>query len=324
MTRPGSWIISLGLLPGLWLPACDGDEPTAPVEFQLPGDQYYPESVTSTADGALYVGSLATGRVDELAPGATTASVFLRGGDPKGVTGLLADEESGTLFLCAVDITQLLEQTPPTSEVRAYDLETAELKMTYPFPGPAFCNDLALDDRGNLFVTDSLGRVYQIPEGAASLALWSSDPLLGPSTPGGFGADGIALDGAGNVYVNTFSDGRLIRIPIAGDGSAGDAVEIQVSPALSGPDAMRMIDASTLLVVNGNSGELVRVSLSGAAGTSTLVRDGLNMPTSVAVTGSTYWVTEGQIGVLFGLVPGPPVLPFVVTPVPAPAEAAND
>lgn len=320
MTRPRPWIILLALL----LHACGDAEVTTPVPRELPSERFYPESVTATPDGTLYVGSLATGQVVEFASGAATATVFLPGGDPEGVTGLFADIGSGTLFLCAVDIAQLLDQTPPTSEVRAYDLETAALKARYPFPEPGFCNDFARDDRGTLFVTDSLGRIYQLPEGATSLALWSSDPLLGPSVPTGFGADGIAFDGAGNIYVNTFSDGRLIRIRIAEDGSAGDAVEIAVSPALNGPDAMRMLDASTLLVVNGNTGQLVRVALSGAAGTATVVRDGLNMPTSVAVTGATYWVTEGQVGVLFGLVAGPPALPFVVTPVSAPGEAGND
>jgi streptogramin lyase len=320
MTRPRPWIILLGLL----LPACGGDEPTPPVQLQLPGDQYYPESVTAAPDGTLYVGSLATGQVVAFAPGETTATVFLPGGDPKGVTGMFADTTSETLFLCAVDITQLLSQTPPSSEVRAYDLKTAELKGTYPFPEPGFCNDFARDNRGPLFITDSLGRIYQLAEGATSLTLWSNDPQLGPSAPTGFGADGLALDGAGNVYVNTFSDGRLIRIPISDDGSAGDAVEIEVSPALSGPDAMRMIGANTLLVVDGNTGQLVRVALSGARGTATVVRDGLNMPTSVAITESTYWVTEGQVGVLFGLVAGPPALPFVVTPVPAPGQAETD
>lgn len=319
MTRTRAWMILFGLL----LHACGGEEVTAPVQRELPSDEFYPESVTATPDGTLYIGSLATGQVVAFAPGAATARELLPGGDPKGVTGLFADVEDGTLYLCAVDVAQLLNQTLPASEVRAYDLETAALKATYPFPEPGFCNDLARDDRGTLFVTDSLGRIYQLAAGASSLALWSGDPLLGPSAPTGFGADGIAFDGAGSLYVNTFSDGRLIRIPIAEDGSAGEAVEIQVSPALNGPDAMRMLDANTLLVVNGSTGQLVRVALSGAEGTATVVREGLNMPTSVAVTGATYWVTEGQVGVLFGLVAGPPALPFVVTPVPASGEAES-
>jgi sugar lactone lactonase YvrE len=274
--------------------------------LKLPGDRFYPESVSASPDGTLYVGSLGTGQVVAFARGQTTAKTVVAGGDPKGVSGVLADAASSTLWLCAVD----LSATPPASELRAYDLATGSKKTSYPFDKPAFCNDLVLDDAGNLFVADSFGGVWELKKGARALAIWKRDPLLAASSPSGFGADGIALDGKGSMFVNTFSDGRLLKIAINGDGSAGALSPITVNPPLSAPDGMRMLDANTLVLVDGTAGTLLKVALgAGGTATATTVASGLKGPTSLARVGETYWVTEGQLGTLLGA-PGSPELPF--------------
>ena len=338
----------LALVLPLLLPACSGDDvkPTAPVDsgtpettgdalpdvtsdvsdasdapkdapapssLELPGDKYFPESLHAAADGTLYVGSLGTGQVVKFAPGSKTSTTFIAAGDPKGVAGVFVDNAASMLWLCAADISA----TPPATEVRGYDLATATKKATFTFSVPAFCNDFALDATGNLFVADSFGKIWQLKKGATSLVVWKSDPLLAPSTATGFGADGLALDGAGNLFVNTFSDGRLVKIPIAGDGTAGTATQITVTPALKTPDAMRMLDATTLVMVDGTAGSLVKVAISGTAGTATTIASSLNAPTGVVKVGSTFWVSEGQLSFLFGA-PGTPKLPFLVRAIPAP------
>jgi hypothetical protein len=293
----------------------DAGDSSTPSALTLPGDKYYPESLHAAADGTLYVGSLGTGQVVKFAPGATTSTTFLAGGDPKGVAGVFVDSAGSTLWLCAAD----LSTTPPSTEVRSYDLATATKKASFAFSKPAFCNDFALDSSGNLFVSDSFGNVWQLKKGGSALAIWKTDPLLAPSTATGFGADGIVLDGAGNVFVNTFSDARLLKIAINGDGTAGALTQITVTPALKGPDGMRLLDATTLVMADGVAGTVTKVVLSGATGTSsTIGAGGLNGPTSVVKVGSTFWVSEGQLGHLTGAIPGPPTTPFTVRAVPAP------
>ena len=132
----------------LWVIGCgnNGNNPspdmaTSLSQLALPGDTFYPESLNAAADGTLFVGSLGTGAVVKVAPGSSSVVQFLAGGNPKGVTGVLPDSASSTLYLCAVDLSTMV----PTSEVRAYDLVSAALKATYPFPNAAFCNDLALE-----------------------------------------------------------------------------------------------------------------------------------------------------------------------------------
>jgi len=220
----------------------------------------------------------------------------------------MVDDAKSLLYACDND----LGVSPVQATVRTFDLASGTPKTAYPFSAGGFCNDFTLDGSGNLFVTDSFGKIWTLPKGGTALSVWSSDALLAPSSSSGFGADGIAFDGTGAFYVNAFSDSRLLRIPVQADGSAGAAQSITVSPALSNPDGMRVIDANTLLVVEGGANRLTKVAVSGANGTATPLVSRLDTPTSVVTAGARYWITEGQLPHFLGAVSGPPALPFLV------------
>jgi hypothetical protein len=69
-----------------------------PSTVEIPGDRVFPESVTSTSDGTLYVGSFAGGGVAKAAPGATKTETFIAPGafGTRSTFGVLADETSNT------------------------------------------------------------------------------------------------------------------------------------------------------------------------------------------------------------------------------------
>ena len=287
--------------------------------LQLPGEKFYPESLSATSDGQLYVGSIATGAVVKFGAGETSPTVFLApGGTLKGVAGVLVDTVTNSLFVCAVDSSFQI-----TPNVRRYDLATGALFATYSLPGtpaetekpnPAlgFPNDLAFDASHRLYVTDSFGgRVYRVSdlETSSTMSLWATDPSLAPTHMGTFGADGISWDGAG-FFVNNNDTGALVRIGMNSDGSAAAVTQITVQPVLQHPDGQRQLDAHTLLVVD-NTGSIRKLAVNASAATSIDVRSGLDAPTSVAVVGDVYWVAEGQItsSLLTGT---PPHLPFTL------------
>jgi sugar lactone lactonase YvrE len=220
---------------------------------------------------------------------------------------VLTDDANGLVWICAVDVSTA---TPTTLGVRSYKMSDGSFQKNYPFPGPGFCNDLAFDANGNLFAADSFGKVLELKKGADAFVAWSSDPLLAPSSPSGFGADGIVVDGS-TVYVNTATDGRLIKIPVKADGSADTAVEITVTPALEGPDGMRLIAPNTLMLVEGSAGRLTKVTVSGTTATATALSNRLDSPTSLVKSQGSWWISEGQLPYLLGA-PGTPNLPFHV------------
>jgi sugar lactone lactonase YvrE len=137
-------------------------------------------------------------------------------------------------------------------------------------PAMGFAN--GLDFIGaDLFVADSEGRVYKI-NAAGTAAVWSSDPLLAPDktacggmVPLPIGANGIVHD-TNNVYVTNTNFGRLIKIPIAADGSAGTPAVIKEDCAtLVGADGL-VIDPKdgTFIVALNVQNSLVRVTQTGA------------------------------------------------------------
>ena len=72
-------------------------------EITLPGTRVFPESITSTADGTLIVGSLGHGNVMRIAPGKATAEEWIKPGTGglNQVLGVYADEKGKSLWVCS-------------------------------------------------------------------------------------------------------------------------------------------------------------------------------------------------------------------------------
>jgi sugar lactone lactonase YvrE len=278
------------------------DDAKQPDQLALPGQAYFPESLNAGADGTIYVGSLATGQVVAFDDGAKAPRTAIAAGQSgvTGVTGVLATDD--TLWICSVDTTF----SRPT-EVRSFTL-TGEPKASYPLAASYFCNDLAFDKQGNLYATDSFsGSVQRLKAGGAAFETYVQDARLAPATQGAFGLDGIVI-GDDAIYVNKLDSSQLFRIGLGEDKAI---TEITVTPPLAGPDGMRALDAQTLLVIDGAANRLSKVEIHGATATSTPLSSDLDMPTGVAVSRGSAWVSEGQLGRLF--TGQNPNLPFSVT-----------
>jgi sugar lactone lactonase YvrE len=290
------------VLAALALAGCTDDAKPQPAMLALPGNSYYPESLHAGSDGTLYVGSLVTGEVVAFHDGDATPHPVIAAG-ANGVTGetgvhVIGDE----LWICKVDTMTF------ATEVRSFGLDGTP-HATYALAPNAFCNDLEPDGEGNIYATDSFtGTIQRLSPGAASFETWISDPRFVPATQGAFGLDGIAYDGHGALYVNKLDTSELFRIDLA----SKQITPITVTPALSHPDGMRLVDAHTLLVVDGGANRLSKVSVTDATATSISLDDSLDMPTAVVVARGSAWVTDGQIGRLFANPPQAPNLPFEV------------
>jgi sugar lactone lactonase YvrE len=277
----------------LALAACSDSTTPEPDLLALPGQAYYPESLSAAADGTLFVGSLTTGEVTAFDPGATEPRTVIAAGahGVTGVTGVLVDGDE--LWLCAVDTTF---QRP--TEVRSFTLAGEPLD-TFPLPATQFCNDLAFDATGTLFATDSFGGTIQ-RLGASGFETYLEDPRFVPDSMGAFGLDGIAFVGD-TLYVNKLDTSELFAI-------GPDRSIAPLDVTLQGPDGMRA-DGNSLLVIEG-AGRLTRVELDTLA--TTTISGDLDMPTGVVLARGSAWVTEGQLGRLFASPPVDPTLPFAV------------
>lgn len=135
-------------------------------------------------------------------------------------------------------------------------------------PAMYFANDLRFDDKGDLYVTDSMsGSIFKVaPDGTVSK--WLSHMLLTPDptvcgeqTNFHLGVNGIVRDG--DVYWATNTDrASILKIPVNPDGSAGTPEVFMATDCakLSGVDGI-LVDEATgdLLVAVNYKGAVVRI-----------------------------------------------------------------
>jgi sugar lactone lactonase YvrE len=272
-------------------------ESVSPASIILPGTRLFPESLTSTSDGTVIIGSVGTGTIFRAAPGTVMAGVWIQPGTDglQGVFGVFADEASKTLWACSGAFGAAPGSTPPPSALHAFDLTTGVPKGRYPLPtAGAFCNDIAVGADGTAYVSDTNNmEIARLPKGGQALEMWAGNEAFGPK--GGV-LDGIAVVD-GRVLVNTLATSKLFAVTVAPDGSAGTVVEIALDRAIERPDGMRSIGANDLLVVEGGSGgQLSRIALDGDNGKVTTIKSGYpDGPVAVTVVGEKAYVLEGQL-----------------------------
>src|SRR5580692_7536328 len=148
----------------------------------IPGTKAFPEIITSTRDGTLYVGRLGDGGIVRVKPRTRESTIFVHPGasGSRSILGVFADEASNTLWACSNDLSAL--GAPATgndrgSALKAFDLKTGDGKRSLSLPGShAFCNDLAVDAQGSVYVTDSANpTVLKLSPGAAALEVFAQD-----------------------------------------------------------------------------------------------------------------------------------------------------
>jgi len=242
------------------------------------------ENLTSSRDGMVYFGSMAKGTIYRAAPGAAQAEPWILA-STAGLTrvlGVLADDKTRTLWVCQ-NSTGGRDGTPVAGQtaLRSFDLTSGAAKGTYPFPpNSGVCNDIALSADGTAYVSESFrGRVHRLKPGATALEVWASDEQLNV-------IDGLAFLADGSLYVNTFDTGRLFRIPVKPDGSAGPIVPIETSLPLVRPDGLRSAGPRTLIQAE-QQGRVAELTISGDRAEVRVVQDGLTRASGVTVVGNT-------------------------------------
>jgi sugar lactone lactonase YvrE len=290
----------------LWLTQPLIVQAAVPAEIVIPGERIFPESLTSSSDGTVIVGSIAARTIFRAKPGSAQADAWIAPGTDglQNILGVLADDRSHTLWACSNSIGPPAPTNPPAT-LYAFDLRTGAPKGHYPFPTPqALCNDIAIADDGTAYATDTNNmEVVRLPKGGTALAVWAGQGAFGPK--GGV-LDGISVLGS-RVLVNALGTSKLFGVTIKPDGSAGAVVEIKLDRPIERPDGMRRFGREGLLIVEGGGGgRLSRIQLHGDEATVTTIKQGYpDGPVAVTVVGTTAYVLEGQLAVFMRRTPDP-------------------
>src|SRR6185295_3374658 len=105
----------------------------APAEIVIPGEKIFPESLTSTKDGSVIVGSVGAKTIWRAKKDSGNAEEWIKPGTEGmlSIFGVFADEKSGTLYACSGQPAFGPPgggPTPPPSALYAFDLKTGASK----------------------------------------------------------------------------------------------------------------------------------------------------------------------------------------------------
>jgi len=280
---------------------------SVPDTLDIPGERIFPESLTSTPDGSVIIGSIGQKQIYRVKPGASSAEVWIQAGRDgmHNIFGVFADNKSNTLYACS-NILGPPGATPAVNAtLYAFDPKSGATKAHYVFPTEkGFCNDIAVDTQGNVYATDSNNmEIVRLKKGGTALEVWAGSGAFGPPHSV---LDGISVLG-NRVYANALLTSKLFTVPIGADGKAGAVVEVKLDHEISHPDGMRSFGKSDVLIVEGgNGGRLSRIALNGETGKVTTIKEGYpDGPVAVTVVGTTAYVLEGQLATLMKA-PGAP------------------
>ena len=315
------WLKAASLL----LICAQGSAAFAQKAIDLPGERFFPESITSDGKGIAYVPSaqggvykviLATGKVTPwIAPGAYgSASVF----------SVLVDPARKLLWTCNNDLTAVgipIAGADKGSTIKAFDLATGKGKISLQLPGAnAFCNDMTFAKDGTVYAADSnRSHILRWKPGAAALEDWFFDAALADPANNNGGLDGIVFAPDGTLIVNNWRLNRLARVAIAADGKPGKMTIIQTSRPLEVPDGMRLIDGMRIAVAEG-TGKIAIVTIAGDSAHVQTIADGLSSAAGVTIEKGVVWHVAGELSYVFNpqkRMQKPP-LPFRVSPAPLP------
>jgi streptogramin lyase len=239
-------------------------ENAAYFEIPLP-DDFFPEGITATQGGRLFVGSVSTGAIYTVAPGADEAEVFSSSLRPSAI-GMTVGTDNQSLWICNTDTATA---TGTVIGMGIGDRATIGIHELPAGDTGAFCNDLVMSPDGALWITESFGgRIFRIaPENLSvdnSAELWlQAENLTGPM-PGQFGANGITWLG-GRLYTVVTDRAALFSIDPTIENPTGDDLRSVTLTDLDGervrlvrPDGITAVpgsDTDILIVENGLGAE---------------------------------------------------------------------
>lgn len=223
----------------------------------------------------------------------------------------------GMLFVPAdgLYVTDFADGVAPHGRLLRLDRRGRVEEVAHGFAAP---NAIALDRRGNLYVSDSFaGAITRVrpdgscPDGSSGGVCdpWISHPLLATQGSPPFGANGLAFDAAERfLYVANTGDDSVLRVPVLPDGRAGalepfargadlDAAT-GTARALDGADGIAFDVAGNLWVCANQANEIQVLSpggeliarYRGAGGAA------LDFPASLAFDRTTLYLTNLSLG----------------------------
>lgn len=285
-------------------PEAKPKSPAAPINFTAP--MLFPEGmVYNPFTKQFLVSSIALGKIGSVTP-AGVYSTFIQDAALASTAGMEIDKANKRLLVTNSVVQGTLAQ------LAIYDLNTKnrlfliDLVAVANDGAPHLANDVALDQQGNAYVTDSYAGIIYKVDGQGNATVFYRNPAYTPA-PGGFGFNGIEYSNSNQGYllVAHTALNKILKIPI---NNPAALTTVQLSPAIVSPDGLLLSKNSKELIVVNNTvqfpGSKVMSFVTNNSWTSAASTEefstGIVYPTTVTSDGKTEWVLFSYIHLLFG------------------------
>lgn len=254
-----SLLLSLPVLAFFMPSSCsfDNSENNPPIADTISfySEALFPEDfIYSETENAFFAGSLRKGKIVKIdIDGKVTT--FADSDDLISTVGMALNPVSGELYVCNADA-GLSERTlnpeiPRLANIKVYNLETGaetasyDLSILVPEQYPAFVNDIAFDDAGNAYITNSfMPHIYKISSNG-EMSLFATTEAWIP-TPGAYGLNGIEC-GNGYIIVGFHETGDLFKVSVS---NPTNISKIEVDVDIFSVDGIRFLNNGKLAVVS--------------------------------------------------------------------------
>lgn len=295
--------------------SCDEDDeiidnPFLPDEIVVNNAGLYPEGIDYSEELDRYIiTSLTTGQVGTVDDDGNYEVLI---NDPEIISaiGVLVDDSRDRILVAISDpgasSQSTMETMGRTAKLGIYDQETGERMQMVDLAalhegGPAFANDIAIDDDGNAYVTNSFATyIYKVtPEGEASIFYEDADNAI---PQGAFGLNGIVFnDDEDYLIVAQSNTKQLFKLTVE---DTPVWSEINVDATLpTAPDGLELEDDDQLVVVANEDSQVVLLEgsddFASATITSTFNTPSGVFPTTAAQRNDEIYVLYAYLGKLF-------------------------
>lgn len=275
-------------------------------EIRLTADKNYAESMSwSAKQNRFFVGSVTHGTIGTVSPDGEYKP-FVTDEKLVSTVGILVDDARNTLWAANSDPGAGSRTTTSTqgklAGVAKYDATTGKRLAYYDLgalsEGPHFANDLALDEDGNAFVTDSFAPIVYKIDTKGKASIFAQNPLFKDAD--GFNLNGIAYHEGGYLLVGKYNSGDLFKVSVS---DPADVQKVTLPETIKGADGFNLFDGKHLFVaVNLGADKTIELISTDNWKTAKIAREvksTASMPTAPTRVGDDVWILNSRLDTLF-------------------------